>query len=303
MNVLITGASGLIGSELTKQLFKHYENINITAISRTSNPKLNLLGCNVITQDELTDEIIQNQNVVINLAGEPIADKRWTTTQKNKIEESRLAITQRLSSLILQAENKPQVYISGSAIGFYGRQNGDVIIDESFSDVHVEFSHHLCKKWEEEALKAESENTRVCLLRTGIVLDKHKGALAKMLPSFKFGGGATMANGEQIMSWIHIDDMVNGIIHLIENNNISGAVNMTSPSAVSNRVFSKTLANVLNRPCLLKLPKPFLVLAFGEMADLLIYGQNVKPAKLLNSGFSFSYPEIQHALQTILIKK
>lgn len=300
MNILITGATGLIGSYLIKELFSTYESLTITAVSRFTNSALVSLGCQVITIDDLTVELISKQNVIINLAGEPIAEKRWSQEQKNKIETSRLVITERLSSLIQQTEKPPQVFISGSAIGFYGRQDKSTVIDESFTDVYLEFSHVLCKKWEAEALKAESAFTRVCLLRTGIVLDKKQGALAKMLPSFKFGGGAVMASGEQIMSWIHITDMVNAIIHLIENEAINGVVNMTAPNAVSNRVFSKALAKSLKRPCLLVLPKPVLTLMFGEMADLLIYGQNVKPNKLLNSGFNFSYPEINQALKSTL---
>nr|WP_310734715.1 DUF1731 domain-containing protein [Colwellia sp. BRX8-3] len=173
-------------------------------------------------------------------------------------------------------------------------------MDETFRDFHQEFTHEVCAKWEEKALLACSANTRVALLRTGIVLDKSSGALAKMLLPFKLSVGGKISKGDQIMSWVHIDDMVSAILHIIDNDNLSGPVNMTSPNAVTNEVFSKALSKSLHRPSLFTTPAPLLKLIFGEMAELLLYGQNVVPQKLLNSGFVFKHNKIEAALTDLL---
>jgi uncharacterized protein (TIGR01777 family) len=191
------------------------------------------------------------------------------------------------------------VLISGSAIGIYGRQN-DKPIDEDFSDFHQEFTHVVCAKWEENALAAISAKTRVAILRTGIVLDRKSGALAKMILPFKLGVGGKISHGGQFMSWIHLEDMVSAIIYIIGNNNLSGPINMTSPNAATNETFSKALAKSLHRPCILMTPAPLLKLIFGEMAELLLFGQNVVPQKLLNNGFTFKHNDIESALTDLL---
>ena len=167
--------------------------------------------------------------------------------KKQILRDSRITITQQISAAINQCDTPPHTFISGSAVGFYGRQS-TTVIDESFVDVTPEFSHQLCHDWEQAALQAESINTRVCLLRTGIVLANNGGALAKMLPPFKLALGGPIADGQQGMSWIHIEDMINLIIHIINNVQLSGAINMTAPTPVSNSEFSQSLGKVLNRP-------------------------------------------------------
>ena len=303
MNILITGGTGFIGQALIKSLLVHYQNLNIVLISRAplayTGEGKQLLGSNLHVLDAIDNQLIEQQDIVINLAGEPIANKRWSKSQKESICQSRYQITEKLSNLINNAVNPPKLFISGSAIGFYGRQ-GAQAVDEDCSSPFDEFSHQLCQKWEELALAASTENTRVCLLRTGIVLGENHGALAKMLLPFKLGVGATFASGEQFMSWVHITDMVQAIIYIIENPNLHGAINMTAPNAVSNQEFSKTLAQVLSRPCLFNTPEFMLKIMFGEMADLFIYGQNVRPTKLINSGFAFQYPHLTPALNNIL---
>lgn len=304
MKFLITGATGLIGKNLVNKLTKQTDSKlsqphEITVLTRQAKPVKAYFGEKVKIITELSIADIENTDTVINLAGEPIADKRWSKIQKDKICQSRWQLTEQLVSLINQAQQPPLTFISGSAIGFYGRQDNKPI-NESYQDTHDEFSHQICKRWEEIALGAQSDQTRVVILRTGIVLAKNGGALKKMLLPFKLGLGGHMASGEQMMSWIHIDDMVAAIAHLVEHKALEGAINLTAPNAVSNTDFSNTLATQLARPCFLFTPTWLLKLLFGEMADLLIYGQNVKPAKLLADGFTFKYEHLPEALNQII---
>lgn len=301
MNYLITGGTGLIGKILTEKLLLNDNNVAI--LTRNKNKaELIFKPDNKLTFSEnISLEDIEQTDVVINLAGEPIADKRWSSAQKNKICQSRWQLTEEITKLINQAKVPPHLFISGSAIGIYGRQDS-TLIDEDFKGFNDEFTHTVCKKWEEIALSSDSINTRVALLRTGIVLSKDGGALSKMLLPFKLGVGGRIASGEQMMSWIHINDMVNAIIHII-NSDLKGEINMTSPSAVSNKEFSSNLANSLHRPCLLTTPSSLLNVLFGEMADLLLFGQNVYPKKLIDSGFTFEYPYLVAALNQIIEQK
>ncbi|MFQ3288767.1 MAG: hypothetical protein ACI93V_000987, partial [Alteromonadaceae bacterium] len=169
-----------------------------------------------------------------------------------------------------------------------------------YTDFNQEFTHDICKKWEAIALEASSEKTRVAILRTGIVLATNSGALAKMLPPFKLGLGGPISQGEQIMSWIHYQDMVAAILHIEKSKELNGPINLTAPFAVSNHHFSQALSSQLKRPCFFTTPTLLLKLLFGEMADLLLYGQNVVPTKLLDSGYSFKYPTIEAALTDLV---
>ncbi|GAA5134644.1 TIGR01777 family oxidoreductase [Thalassotalea piscium] len=301
MNYLITGGTGLIGKALTKELAKHAS--AITVLTRSPKAALNLgLGSNVTFINSLSIENIENQDTVINLAGEPIADKRWSKIQKDKICSSRWNLTEQLVEFIQAANKPPSLFISGSAVGIYGRQNSTEI-DETFNNFHEEFTHHVCAKWEAIANQAKSNKTRVALLRTGIVLDKNKGALAKMLLPFKLCLGGKIGNGRQMMSWIHIEDMVAAIVHIQQNNALSGPINITAPNPVSNSSFSADLAKAINRPCLLTTPAPLLNLLLGEMAGLIVYGQNVVPNKLVQNGYNFNYPTLELALDNLLNTK
>jgi uncharacterized protein (TIGR01777 family) len=297
MNFLITGATGLIGQALINELLK--QDVSIKVLTRNiANAKKKLpTDVAFITKLSLSD--IESSDIVINLAGEPIAEKRWSLKQKNTICKSRWQITEELVSKIQFAENPPSLFISGSAIGVYGRQN-DHLISESFTDFNMEFTNKVCETWESIALRAKSKKTRVAILRTGIVLSKESGALAKMITPFKLGVGGKIGQGKQIMSWIHIQDMVHAIIHIINKKELSGPINMTADNAVSNKTFSKALAAELNRPCLVTTPEFIMKTIFGEMSDLLIYGQNVYPEKLVKSQFDFQYSDINKALHNLL---
>lgn len=301
MNILITGGTGLIGRHLVlKLLSQDYRHITVLTRNVSNASKILPMQVQLVTQ--LSQAVIDQQDVIINLAGEPIANKRWSKSQKAMICQSRWQLTEQISQFIQQSTQPARCFISGSAIGVYGRQN-KLPIDETFENIHHEFTTEVCQRWETLAMKASSNKTRVCLLRTGIVLDKKQGALAKMLPAFKLGLGGPIANGQQMMSWIHINDMVDAIIFIMHQSSISGAINVTSPNAVSNAQFSQTLGKVLSRPAVFPMPKFVVRLLFGEMSDLLVYGQNVVPKKLLSNGFSFQFSTLLGALHELLDSK
>lgn len=291
MKILITGGSGLIGSNLIPML----RPCNIAVYTRNVAMAEQILGHKIHFLSRLTHLTnLDEYDVVINLAGEPIAAKKWTEQQKRRIEQSRWSITEKIVALINAGENPPKLLISGSAIGFYGRQQ-DQIIDEDFTSYHDEFSHQLCERWEFLANQAQSENTRVCILRTGVVITKRGGALQKMLLPFKLGLGGPLGDGNQYMSWIHLEDVLRGIAHLIANKSCKGVYNFTAPNPVTNQEFSRELAAALSRPCLFKVPKFVLKMMMGEMADLVLTGQRVVPKRLQESGYEFIYPNLSQA--------
>jgi uncharacterized protein (TIGR01777 family) len=295
MRILLTGATGLIGSNLIPNLKPN----EITVLTRNVSMAEQILGSKVhflSSLQEITN--LDKFDAVINLAGEPIVNKRWSPAQKQIIQNSRWDITQNISDLIKNSENPPGLFISGSAVGYYGRQ-GDTIIDEDFTQPYDEFSHQLCDKWEKLAQEAASDKTRVCILRTGIVLTKRGGALSKMLTPFKLGLGGPISSGKQYMPWIHLEDMLNGITHLIENKECEGIFNFTAPHPATNAAFSQALASSLHRPDFMRMPEWIIRILMGEMADLLLYGQRVVPKRLLESGFTFKYSEIEQAFENM----
>lgn len=295
MNILITGASGFIGSQLVNLLAGEHQ---LTILSRHPANTRQSLGASHQYLTNLNDiDDLNHFDAVVNLAGEPIVAKRWSKRQKQVICTSRWNITARLSQLIKQSTNPPKVMVSGSAIGFYGRQ-GEHPLDET-SQPHIEFSHEICSTWEQLAQDAASDKTRVCIIRIGIVLGQG-GALAKMLPPFKLGLGGPIGHGRQGMSWIHIDDVIALIDFLLNQENCQGIFNATAPHPVSNGEFAKTLGKVLNRPALLTTPPLALRLAMGEMSELLTEGQFVIPKRALAAGFTFKYSELEAALTSIV---
>jgi uncharacterized protein (TIGR01777 family) len=287
--MLITGGTGLIGRSLIKSLYNKYA---ITVVTRDPARAKRLLGDNTsyITAEALKS--VDEFDAVINLAGEPIADKRWTVAQKERICKSRWDITQQLVDLINASAKPPSAFISGSAIGVYGRQ-GDKVVTEEFTDFNDEFSREVCKKWEDIALQA---TTRTCVMRTGVVLSDKGGALAKMLMPFRLGLGGPISTGKQFMAWIHIEDMVKGIEYLLDSNEAKGVYNLTSPNPNTNHFFSLALARRLERPCIFRVPAFVIKTLMGESSDLVLFGQKVVPQRLLDEGFTFSYPTLNEAL-------
>ena len=235
---------------------------------------------------------------VINLAGEPIIDKRWTEAQKDIICESRWSLTEQLVSLFDKSTSPPKVFLSGSAIGVYG-SHGERFIDETTEVQAVDFPSTVCVLWEEIAARV-SGDVRLVNMRTGIVLAKEQGALAKMLLPFKLCLGGPIGSGQQYMSWIHIDDMTAAIEFLLNEEGTYGPVNLVSPEPVSNREFTKELANKLRRIAVLRVPSLVLRALMGESASLLLDSQRLRPDKLSRSGFKFQYPTLSQALSQLL---
>lgn len=298
MNILITGGSGFIGQHFIR-CFPQYK---YTILTRSGHKTSELNpDCTCITDLESLKDL-NSIDAVINLAGEPIIDKRWTNKQKNNIRHSRWGTTEQLVKLFEASNNPPSVLISGSAIGYYGNSFGEEMAEDSACP-HSDFSNELCQKWEAIAELANintSGKTRVALLRTSVVLGAKQGALKKMLLPFKLGMGAKLGSGKQIMSWIHIDDAVNAIHTILLNTDCHGPYNLSSPSPVSNADFTNSLAAALNSKAFLTMPETLLRLAMGESADLLLNSQNVIPKRLLEMGFNFKHPKLQGALNDLL---
>ena len=296
MHLLITGGTGLIGRHLIPRLLLlgHQVNVvtrDVAAAREKLDPRVSLWS-GINQQSDLN-----GIDGVINLAGEPIADKRWTEQQKQRLCESRWQMTEQIVSLIHASSHPPQFLISGSATGFYG-DTGDLVLTEEDSG-HSEFTHALCARWEQLALNAQSDNTRVCLLRTGVVLSQEGGALAKMKLPFKLGVGGPIGSGKQYLPWIHIDDLVNAIIWLMDNNHLQGPFNMVAPYAVRNEQFAATLGHVMHRPAFMRTPASAIKLMMGESAVLVLGGQHVLPKRLEESGFGFRWYDLQEALQDV----
>lgn len=296
MKILITGASGLIGSALIKHWHQQHE---IIALTRSNKKAKQFVASAINAVTNLAQVDFNAVDAVVNLAGEPIFGKRWTNKQKQRLCQSRWQLTEQLSASIIEAKSPPKVFISGSAIGFYGAQQQQVI-DEDFAHLHPDFSHTLCHRWEQIALQASTEQTRVCLLRTGIVLAKHGGALQRMLLPFKLGFGGRIGSGKQYMSWIQLNDMVRLIDFLLLHPTLQGAFNATAPYPVTNAEFTTELASALQRPACLPLPSPLLRLLMGEMADLVLNSQRVIPARLVAANFQFKTPQLAEALKATL---
>ena len=292
MNILITGGTGFIGSALCSYLLAGGH--KLVVLSRSI--KRNHSNITYVTQIDNSMQF----DVVINLAGEPIANKRWSHSQKSKIQDSRINTTTHLIDYFKNTRLKPSLFISGSAIGFYGINTTNQDINETAKG-DDSFSSTLCQEWETTALAAQALGIRTCLLRTGIVLGKKAGALSKMLPPFKLGLGGKIGSGQQWMPWIHIDDMVGLITWCIENKNINGAINCTAPFPVTNSAFTQALSLAVSRPTLLPIPAWLIKLLMGQMGqELLLSGKKVVPAKALASGYQFKFEQINDALNDVI---
>ena len=297
MHILITGGTGLIGQAFIHQ-FPQYE---FTVLTRSIKQYATLSSTpkTPITYIDSLDHLqhLDAFDAVINLAGEPIIRKRWSDQQKHIICQSRWHITQKIVSLFSRSTTPPSVFLSGSAIGIYGNR-GDALLDEAYPITEDDFPTKVCLQWEQLARQAEPY-TRVVLLRTGIVLAAHSGALAKMIMPFKCGLGGRIGHGQQFMSWIHYQDHIRAMDYLLSHT-ISGAVNIVSPQPVINQSFSQFLANALHRPAVIPMPAYILKALLGESSCLLLDSQRVTPHLLLNHGFEFDFPELQSAFCDLL---
>jgi uncharacterized protein (TIGR01777 family) len=295
MKLLIAGGTGFIGTALCSRLLE--ERHDVVVLSRypekVKHPIKAVADLKQLRDDDIFD-------VVINLAGEPIANKRWSDQQKKRILSSRINTTEKIFEYIKKSEHKPLLFISGSAIGYYGIGRTDNIIDED-SVGDDSFSSQLCQKWEATTRKVEALGVRTCVLRTGIVLGRGGGALNKMLPLFKIGLGGRIGDGKQWMSWIHLDDLLGIIIHCIDHDNLKGAINGTSPNPVTNQVFTKTLGTVIKRPIIFPMPEILVRLLMGQMGEeLLLSGKRISPRNILGAGYEFQYNNLEDALINIV---
>ncbi|MDZ7628068.1 MAG: TIGR01777 family oxidoreductase [Parvularculaceae bacterium] len=294
-HVLVTGATGFIGSRLVAALVE--EGVHVTALVRDPKCAMEKLPAPI----RLITDIAQIRNdeaieAVIHLAGEPLADGLWTEKKKARVIDSRAALTGALIAMMGRLNKAPEAFIAASAIGWYG-MSGDEPLTEADSACDQSFSHESCAAVEEAARGAEILGVRVVRLRIGLVLDPEGGLLARMLLPFEFGAGAPFGNGRQMMSWISRDDLVRLIVYAIRTPALTGAVNAVAPNAVSNNAFSKALANALARPMLFRIPAAPLRLIAGQFAEeLLLGGQNVKPAKAIAAGFVFADADLERAL-------
>ena len=296
MRVLISGSTGLIGTSLVAAL-KSTAHTPVRLL-RSQNPDDTESVLWNPASGEFPDEALENIDAVVHLAGASIAERRWSDDQKARILDSRTTTTALLADAIAASENPPEVFLSGSAIGFYG-DRGDEELNE-ISSGGDGFLANVVRAWEQAASPAR-DSTRLAYLRTGVVLSADGGALEAQLPFFRLGIGGRIGNGRQWLSWISIQDMVYAIIWLLENE-VSGPVNMTAPNPVTNAEFTKTLGQVLRRPTILPTPKFMMWAALGrELTEQLLYaGQKVEPSALLTSGYKFRQPKLAQALQSIL---
>ncbi len=301
--ILVTGGTGFVGKTLCQTLVD--QGHRVTVLTRSAGRagvlfegRIQLLS----SIDQLSND--EKFDVVINLAGEPIS-QRWSKKSKAAMIESRVQTTKALVNFMERADHKPATFISGSAIGIYGTHTDTVFSEDTpaSNDPTGLFPKEICGLWEAETDKTKTLCIRTCLLRTGVVLEKDGGALAKMLFPFKLGLGGRVGSGKQWFSWIHRDDLIRLFIHLINDEAIEGPINATAPEPVTNALFSKALGKAMRRPTILPLPAFQVKFLFGEMGQsILLAGQKVVPEKALNNGFSFQYATIDHALKAIFAK-
>lgn len=301
MKILLSGSSGLVGSALYDLLSSGgHEVFRLVRKNPKNEKEINWLP----PEDKnsafyLDPSKIEGFDAIVHLAGENIANKRWSKKQKEKIYNSRVLATRLLAETISSLKNPPEVFISASAIGFYGDREDNSMSEES--EPGTDFLSETCRDWE-EASKIRN-GTRVVNVRIGAVLDPKGGALAKMLPIFNLGAGGNLGNGKQWMSWIALDDLIAGIRHCLVNKDTSGPINLVAPNPVKNNEFTKTLAKVLGMPAIFPAPGFVLRIVLGEMADaLLLSSTKVSSDKLVKSGFEFTYPDLEPALRHMLGK-
>lgn len=297
MDITVTGATGLLGTRLARELLAAGHSLHVLGRRRPSGlPSSVRFSEWVASEDEPPPESIAKADAIVHLAGEPVA-QRWTTEVKQRIRTSRVDGTRHLVNALTSQSRRPQVLVSASAIGFYGSR-GDEILTET-ARPGDDFLARVALDWERAAEMAESLGIRVVRLRFGMVLG-HGGALAKMLPPFRLGLGGRLSSGKQWVSWIHIEDAIRVILFALDNAAVQGAINATAPNPVTNADFTKELAAALHRPAIFPVPRLVLRMMFGEMADVVLASQRVVPKAALAAGFRFRHAELRPALARLL---
>lgn len=296
MRILVAGASGLVGSAFVRVVRANGDDV------------LCLVRRETRADDEVSwdpsrgrapdIEALENVDAVVNLAGAGIGDHRWNAAYKDKLTDSRVASTELLARTIAGLEVKPRVFLSGSAVGYYG-DTGDTAVDEN-SPAGKDFLANLAQQWEAAAAPAAEAGIRTVALRTGIVLSTKGGALGRVLPLFRAGLGGKLGSGNQYISWIARPDHIAAMRFLLRTDTISGAVNLTAPNPITNALYTKEIAAAVRRPALFAVPSLALKLALGEFADTVLGGQRVLPTRLQAADFEFGYPNIESALRALV---
>ncbi len=297
MHILVSGATGLVGRALSRRL--EADGHVVRRMVRNASPHSSEAVYWDPAKGILSPDDLEDLDTVVHLAGEPIASGRWTPERKARIRDSRVKGTQLLCERLLACKKPPATLIAASAMGYYGNRGDEVLTEDSAAGSG--FLAEVCQAWEERTEAARDGGIRVVNLRIGLVLSGSGGALSKMLPPFKCGLGGTLGGGKPWMSWIHLDDLVGAIVHAIDTTTLSGPVNGVAPSPVTNKTFTKTLGAVLGRPTFLPAPTPVLRTVLGEMADeMLLASTRIKPDRLITSGYTFAFPELEGALRDLL---
>lgn len=297
MKTVIAGGTGFLGHPLTSALVA--DGHEVVVLSRSERARV-APGARAVPWDPARTVSpwaaeIDGADVVINLAGEPIAGHRWSAAQKQRLEDSRIVATRRLAGAVLEAATPPSVFISGSGVGFYGPCGSEIVTEDTGAG--TDFLAAVCRRWEAQAVEAATPRTRVVLVRTGLVLALGGGALQPLLLPFRLGVGGPMGSGRQYWPWIHVQDWIDLVRFAIATKEVAGAMNATGPQPVTNAEFAKALGRALRRPALLPAPAFALRLMLGEMAGpLVLSGQRAVPARAQQLGFTFSYPTLDAAL-------
>jgi uncharacterized protein (TIGR01777 family) len=300
MKLVVTGATGFIGSALCSRLLERGDTLTLLTghtPPEASTPTKTWRHWMPGTSGDW-EASLDGADGVINLAGESIAAKRWTESQKNKIRSSRIDATRSIVEGLAKAQRKPSFLLNASAVGYYGPHGDEIVTEETAAG--TDFLSSLCRVWEEEAQGAESMGVRVLRLRTGIVLSPWGGVLAKMVLPFKLFVGGPLGSGAQWMSWIHLDDEIGLILYLIDKVQAVGPVNATAPNPVTMKEFCQTLGKVMGRPSWAPVPSFALRLLLGEMADMLLTGQRAVPTAANKLGYHFGYANLSDALKACM---
>ena len=295
MRIAISGATGLVGTALSKKLAEDGHKI-IPMVRKSSSAEEIFWNA---SSGKIEAKMLDGVDAVVHLAGESIATGRWNVAKKQRIRESRSKGTELIADTLAQLDNKPKVFVCASAIGFYGDSRTEAM-DETAG--HGDgFLSEVCQDWEAACKPAVSAGIRTVNARFGIILSPKGGALKEMLTPFKMGAGGVLGSGKQVLSWVSLDDTVGALVHAIENESVSGPLNITAPNANTNAEFTKTLGHVLGRPTIFPMPAFAARLLFGEKADaLLLTGCRVVPTKLEETGYKFQHEHLEPALRHLL---
>ena len=301
-NITLTGANGFIGQKLFARLIETGEKVTIFTRDQAI-AKQKLKGAIQYVEwnynsPERWKQYLCNQDAIIHLAGANLGAKRWSAAYKNELVKSRINSTKNIVNVINNCHSKPSVFITASATGYYGNRGEELLTEESLPG--NDFLADLCFQWEREAANIEKQNVRRISLRIGPVLSDKEGMLKKIITPYRLFLGGKFGNGRQWFPWIHIDDLINIFIYLLNNDFMRGPINCVSPGIVRMKDFSKELSRVLHRPSFIKVPELVLKAAVGEIANVILASQNVSEKKLVRSGFNFEFPDLKSALRNLL---